>query len=973
MARYGLLNSSSVFKGLVLLSLSLGVISCTDNNEFIDNSALSDTVLFGISEAHQWNKTDSVDGDNKVSRFINKLDGTDLFLHTKIENNMDIVHIPAVRDESRATSIDDDNLENYDLGVFAYLMQGGQTNEFMINEHVDVSDNFKYSPVKYWPNGECKMQFYAYAPYDNSDGNTLNVTTQNNVPVLSYTVPDDPTKHLDLLADKYDIPKDGNLKETVKFELQHLLTKVIVKTDGTLPRGKKIKSISFKNIKNSGTIHIGEDEWDISSSSSVSTIGTEWRNPNEKPSITGEEDEVIFMMMPQTLASNTKLSITFVDAKGVEEIVDAPIYYNDEDKDVWGMGKTVVYIISKTEVLYEFDVKIDDQSFEKFAYTGGTSSLNLISYKTTYTTGGDAIGVVGAVEWNISKIESSDTGLDDDWVEVSSTLFPEWFSSSASVPTSGNGNSTTKVEVVQALPIRKSIGDDNFADAENIDNSNGRPYDLSTNGGKSLRSTANCYIVAQPGQYSIPLIYGNAVKDGNDNGAAYTQQANTDHGQILRIFVDYKGNAITKPQIEGATSAELLWQDEESLVKNVYVQNGELVFETHDDLVQGNAVLAIKDNEGIIMWSWHIWFTTKSLGSNKIADMNLGWCESASQKVYPRRFIKLTFQQEESDVEKTIVLEQEEEFIESPRMWGNNTCYQWGRKDPFPGNSGEVSAVRVWDFVDNHNRAVDLTKNKPIYDIENNEILFWDGHLDIDSRVVGGKAKIVLDTYQTNQSLMNIQTTLRNPDVFYSPATYYSSPLGESEKYLTPTSIEGWNGYSWNLNKYLNLWNTNLEMAVNDNGTTQTDIVKIEDIKTPIKTVYDPCPVGYRVPARSEFVLLLDEDVKVVHSAPESHDNYPYASITLNGQEINFHIVGGRRLTSGQMVRAQDPNNARGHYWLIEHQNIVTGAVYDFEIYGVLNEELNKVDEPTPTDKERVRIQTCAYTDALSIRPVKEE
>lgn len=961
MKRYGFMNNAVRFRGLVLLGLSLIVFSCSDKDEFMNESVLSDTVLFGFSNSNDWEKTDSVDKRNEVSRFISKIEGTDLFLHTKIENNMDIVRIPIDKDNSRAVSIDNTNLGNYDLGVFAYLTQNGQTNEFMINEHVDVSDNFKYSPVKYWPNGACTMQFYAYAPFNNNDH--LSISTSNNIPKLNYTVPNDPTQHVDLLADTYSIPGDGRLKETVEFELQHLLTKVVVKTDGTLPLGKKIKKIRFKEIKNSGEIEIGAAQWTVFSSK-VSTIGTMWNNPNEKPSIAGTENEVIFMMMPQTLTPDTKLSITFVDNNGVEEIVDAPIHYNDAVKDVWGMGQTVVYVISKTEVLYEFDVKINGSEEEVFEYIGGNSNLNFTSYKTTYTTGGDANGIEGNVSWKLSKIESSDTGQNDDWVEVSSTLLPEWFSSSASVPTTGNGNFSSQVDVIQALPIRKSIGDDNFAGAEKIDNSNG-PYDLSTNGGTSSQSTANCYIVAKPGQYSIPLIYGNAMKDGQPNPKSYTQQEVSNHAQILHNFVDYKGNAITKPQIDGATSAELLWQDEESLVKSVKVQGDKLIFETHDDLVQGNAVLAIKDSEGKIMWSWHIWITTKSLGSNKIADMNLGWCESASQKVYPHRFIKLTFQQDESDVEKTIVLEQKEESIENPRMWGNNTCYQWGRKDPFPGNSGEVSAVKVWDFVDNHNRPVDLTKNKPVYDINNNEILFWDGQLDIDSRVIGGKVKVVLDTYRTKQNLMNIETVLQNPDVFYSPATYYLAPLSEGETYFTPTSIEGWKGYSWNLGKYLNLWNTNLIM---DKDTKGNDIVKKEDIAPPIKTVYDPCPIGYRVPAYSEFYLLLGDGATVVHSDPNSHDNYPYASITLNGQTNNFHLVGGRRLTSGQMVRAQDPNNARGHYWLIEHQNIVTGAVHDFEIYGKLNEEL---DEET-TDKERVRIQTCAYTDALSIRPVRE-
>ena len=42
-----------------------------------------------------------------------------------------------------------------------------------------------------------------------------------------------------------------------------------------------------------------------------------------------------------------------------------------------------------------------------------------------------------------------------------------------------------------------------------------------TKGGSVQRSTANSYIISAPGFYSIPLVYGNAIKDGNDNPASY--------------------------------------------------------------------------------------------------------------------------------------------------------------------------------------------------------------------------------------------------------------------------------------------------------------------------------------------------------------------------------------------------------------------------------------------------------------------
>lgn len=36
------------------------------------------------------------------------------------------------------------------------------------------------------------------------------------------------------------------------------------------------------------------------------------------------------------------------------------------------------------------------------------------------------------------------------------------------------------------------------------------------------RSTANCYVIKEPGQYKFPLVYGNGIKNGKVNNAAFT-------------------------------------------------------------------------------------------------------------------------------------------------------------------------------------------------------------------------------------------------------------------------------------------------------------------------------------------------------------------------------------------------------------------------------------------------------------------
>lgn len=94
--------------------------------------------------------------------------------------------------------------------------------------------------------------------------------------------------------------------------------------------------------------------------------------------------------------------------------------------------------------------------------------------------------------------------------------------------------------------------------------------------------------------------------------------------------------------------------------------NGEITFQTADTFKEGNAVIAAKDAEGTILWSWHIWLTDQPKGqeyynnAGTVMDRNLG-ATSASP----------------GDVGALGLL------------------YQWGRKDPFLGSSSISSLTRA--------------------------------------------------------------------------------------------------------------------------------------------------------------------------------------------------------------------------------------------------------------------------------------
>jgi hypothetical protein len=214
--------------------------------------------------------------------------------------------------------------------------------------------------------------------------------------------------------------------------------------------------------------------------------------------------------------------------------------------------------------------------------------------------------------------------------------------------------------------------------------------------------TANCYMVHKAGDYKLPLVYGNAIKNGATNAAAYTGVS----GQ-LETFPRHDGSAITTPWIKDnnitVTQAELLWQDAQGLVTAVRIDGDYLTLTVGKDAAtqEGNAVIAAKDAEGTIVWSWHIWVTKQTFatltevntGSHayQLTPVNLGWVGDATSAI-----------------------------------GGYNTYYQWGRKDAFiPSNP--IPSTGTDDT------------NHTVYNIKNNDVTTTAfSHTDDNDMTIGG-------------------------------------------------------------------------------------------------------------------------------------------------------------------------------------------------------------------------------------------
>lgn len=343
-------------------------------------------------------------------------------------------------------------------------------------------------------------------------------------------------------------------------------------------------------------------------------------------------------------------------------------------------------------------------------------------------------------------------------------------------------------------------------------------YDLSTKSGTTQMNTANCYIVDSRGTYRFPLVYGNAIENGVRNVTSYQYQAWGNTHNYLKTFLNYKNQPIQDPYIlnditdAGSVTAELVWQDEQNLVTSItYIPStpGFIQFAV-DNPREGNAVIALKDQNGTIMWSWHIWVTAMDLtrtltltnaevyGSRQfeILPVNLGWCSgNIPVRYYDRHECEVRFTQILEDgkegMSKTVKIVQEP-HIALP--CGNNPYYQHGRKDPFVASGGANETNKQWyDASGNSSTSAPQTikDNTPQPEYETQR----------------------LETYKATALL------IQNPDKWQNCPHEVNTNPKIAGKYVPKDNI------------FFNLW---------DNSCW-------DDNDNVVKTVYDPCPVGYHV------------------------------------------------------------------------------------------------------------------------------
>ena len=646
-----------------------------------------------------------------------------------------------------------------------------------------------YNPIR-WSMAEPNARFFAvYPSKEKYSSMTINNTTAAGSPNVDFTVKSNVADQVDLMtACTGDVHYATQGEHpTTNLNFRHALTAIRFAVGQNLSWNKTIDKVEIRNAVMASKYTLSQRldgvgaDWDHSTDTrGTATLSGLSVNTSSNPNVTimgNTGDNFTFYMIPQVLTGNSVTAyVHFTDNTEITATL----------KGEWKAGTTRTLKLSELNSNWAYNITATNPSAAAYDQTT-TDNYGITSYRTAPD------GTQQAVPWKVVGY-SVDNGAN--WTTVKPTWLTALSAESGNGGTAADQGTATLTKDITDLLAKRN----NELKTATPLGSTSNPYDLSTKGGSVVRSTANSYLISAPGVYRIPLVYGNAIKNGNDNPSSY-KTSNTGT-RILRNFQDHEGHDIDDPWIEkshggannGVDGAEVVWADAANLVHSPSIKRDAnndafLEFEVKaSDIQSGNAVVAVTKSNGAsktVVWSWHLWFAPKDALSTIAVTNYQGKTYNFTKETLGWKLVLWNGSTYSSartvkvKVEQTVAnggTKQVSEFTitQNPGSvkTGATTLYQFGRKDAFPGVETSKLAANS-HFTENAG---------------NN---------------------------------MSIQNGIQHPGSFYTwGSSWWSTP---------PT------GYS-----YDNLWSAdNTGVGLNDNSV--------------VKTVYDPCPVGFKMPPTKAF------------------------------------------------------------------------------------------------------------------------
>ena len=341
------INILNMTAGMAAVLLSVTLFSCSSDvpYEHTDYST-TDNICFGISDSGNGTRAAAANEAITTDRYVlRSSESSDTLCVRAVVS--DGIGKAAAKHATRASM----QTTMYDqFSVVAQLKKsdGNIAPRYYMNE-VATKQGVVWQPsssIYYWPdNGS--LRFLAWAPLDAElDESPVKPSEDVNKTTIKYTVPAELSKQRDLVAAAtgYNASPVGGVCAPVSLQFKHLCTAVVVKTGATMAPGT-IKSVTIKNVRNSGTYDMLSSAWTLTDATANYTV-----SPDMATSSTTAEgtklnaDDATFMLLPQTLGADSQLEVLFHDnISGRDRLLTASL--NGAE---WPMGKTVTYRLSIT-------------------------------------------------------------------------------------------------------------------------------------------------------------------------------------------------------------------------------------------------------------------------------------------------------------------------------------------------------------------------------------------------------------------------------------------------------------------------------------------------------------------------------------------------------------------------------------------------------------------------------------------------
>ena len=649
-----------------------------------------------------------------------------------------------------------------------------------------------YNPIR-WSMAEPNARFFAvYPSKEKYSSMTINNTTTAGSPNVDFTVKSNVADQVDLMtACTGDVHYATQGEHpTTNLNFRHALTAIRFAVGQNLSWNKTIDKVEIRNAVMASKYTLSQR---------LDGVGADWDHSTDtRGTATLSGLSVNTSRNPNvTIMGNAGDNYTFYMIPQVltGNSVTAYVHFTDNTeitatlKGEWKAGTTRTLKLSETNSTWQYVLTPTDPS-RAANYDETTSQAYGI---TSYRQAPD--GTQQAVAWKV-------VGYSVDGGATYTPNKPAWMTALSKENGNGGtaaeqGTATLTKDVTDLLKLRN----DGLKNATALGSSSA-PYDLSTKGGSVVnRSTANCYVISAPGHYRIPLVYGNAIENGVTNANAYISHAPTGNSWVLYNFKDHAGANITDPWIErtnggannGVDGAEVVWADAADLVHSPSI--------TH---VGGEGFLDFEVTEHDIQSGNAVVAVTKGSGASKTVLWS--WHLWFAPKDALDKIPVTNHQGKVYNFTK-------ETLGWKPTQWSGSTY-----------DKARTVKVKVEQTVANNgtkqDAVINITQN-PGSKKQGATTFYQFGRKDAFPGVDASKLAAGSHFTENAGNNMSIMNGIQHPDNFYTGGSSWQS--------APPT------GYS-----YYNLWSAdNTTTGYNDNSV--------------VKTVYDPCPVGFKIPASNAF------------------------------------------------------------------------------------------------------------------------